>query len=253
MKKRIIALGIVLALAAVLVVPMAVSADTVVTGDVGQTPTVTGIDPAAGLYSASPIAVTITGTGFIQDSEEASSVTFSGTGVTAVITDVVSATSITAGVTITAGALQGARDVSVTVAGKTGTSATALFTVTSYITVNAPANFSLGLMTVGVAKEVASGTPGTSASNYSTWTVTAKDANVTPSTKGYMLLNVSPFTPLTNKLLIGKATGPTAVADTGFSYDANATSLPLYASQTVAVGDSAGTYTITITFTSSGS
>jgi hypothetical protein len=249
MKKLILTMAAIIALVGVLFSPMTVMAitTTVITGQVGDTPIVTSVDPNHA--STGPIPVTITGDNFIIG--QPATVVVSGSDVTVGAVTVVSTTSITTTFIITSAAAQGARNVLVTVAGKTGTG-TSVFTVDGWITINAPEGFSLGLMTVGVAKEVASGTPGTSASNYGTWTVTAKDANEVVN-KGKMLLNVDPFTPLNNKLKIGSEAVPTLDADTGFSYTAMTTSLPLYASQIVAGGDVAGTYTITITFTSSGS
>ncbi len=248
MKKRILSLAMVLALLLAMVLPTAALAGTEVTGDVPVAPTVTSCNVTSAAHSdgtEGAISVAITGDNFIQDSTSADAVSVNGTGVAVSNITVVNTTTITATFTIAYNAPQGLRKVSVTVAGRAGTGD--IFTVSYYITVAAPSTASLGLMTVGVAKEASSSTNGTVESNYNTWTVTAKDANVDAGTKGHMLKSTDK---LFNPLKIGSTTGPTADADTGFNYDAVATVLPFYAKQTVDANDVAGSYTITITFTS---
>jgi len=149
LKKRILALLAIVVLLSALVAPMAVLADdTGVTGQVGVAPTVTSCSPNHGDHTQGAIAVTITGTDFIQDTTEADLVTVSGNGVTVGAITVVDTTSITTTFTIDATAAQGARNVLVTVAGVTGTG-TGKFTVDLYITVGAPTGIGLGLMTAG--------------------------------------------------------------------------------------------------------
>jgi hypothetical protein len=55
---------------------------------------------------------------------------------------------------------------------------------------------------------------------------------------------------LTDKFQIGKNGSAYAAADTGISYT-NPSSIPLFVSQQVVSGDTAGSYQITITFTGS--
>jgi len=248
MKKRILTLGIVLALVALLVAPMAVAADdTVVTADVAETPTVASVAPPnAGVGTN---AVTITGTNFIVG--EPATVVVSGAGVSVGAVTVASTTSITTTFIIAADAAAGARDVSVTVGGKTGTG-TGNFTVNGYITVTAPTTGAdLGLMTAGATK-TAQITGGTVASNWATWSVSAIDAKTTA--KGYMNTAANGSgTSLAAKFQISKTAGSYTDADGALSYTGNPTTLPFYISQVVAADAPAGSYQITITFTGSGS
>ena len=86
-------------------------------------PTVTAVNPASGTQGQCPMTVIITGTNFTG----ATTVSF-GPGITASSFTVNSATQITANICIVVNAATGARDVSVTTTGGTGTG-TALFTV----------------------------------------------------------------------------------------------------------------------------
>ncbi|MCX6009282.1 MAG: VCBS repeat-containing protein [Chloroflexi bacterium] len=89
-----------------------------------EPPTVTGVNPTSGVQGQT-LAVTVTGTNFTG----ATAVSF-GAGITVNSFTVNSATQITANITIDAGAAPGARDVSVTTPGGTGT-LTGGFTVTA--------------------------------------------------------------------------------------------------------------------------
>jgi hypothetical protein len=231
--------------------PMAALAagTTGVTAQVAVQPTVTSCSASHGAHPDGVISITISGNNFIQDSVPADGVSVSGSGVTVGAFTVVSTTEITTTFTIDATAAQGARNVLVTLAGQTGTG-TGVFTVDYYITVNAPSAVSLGLMTVGVAKEVSSSSAGTVESNYTSWAVTAKDANQSTGS-GHMLKTGA--VALTNKLYIGSATAPTTTADTGFDYTSNPATLPFFAKQTVLAGDEAGSYAVTVEFTGNGS
>ncbi len=247
--KKALTVGIALALIGVWSMSFSASADTVVTAQVGQAPTVTGCNPNTVNADGLTHSLVITGTLFIQDTTNATAVSFNGTGITVNSFVVDSDTQITANVTVAHSATTsaGPRSISVTVVGYTGTGDN-LVTVNGFIEIGAPSGIDLGLMTKDVAKEVSSSAAGSVVSNYGTWTVTAKDANIGTG-KGQML-RTSDSAPLTQKLLIGEATGPTNTADSGFSYGVKSTSLPFFAKQTVVAGDQPGNYTITITFTS---
>src|SRR5262249_14262641 len=77
-------------------------------------PTITGISPSAGSQGAT-FAATITGT----DLNDVTSVTFSGTGVTATIGNPITATSIPVTITIASSAALGARTITATTPGAT--------------------------------------------------------------------------------------------------------------------------------------
>lgn len=245
-------LSVVLALSLMLIPASAALADTDVGGEVAATPTVTSVTAATGDVNTTPTVV-IAGTGFIQGTPpvSASVVSFSGTGITVSSFTVNSAIQITAVLAIGAAAdtLAGLRNVSVTIAGVTGTG-TGVFTVNTVFTLNVPGNISLGLMTAGGA---ATGTStGSVVTNDPSWTVTAIDAKVTaPVSAGYMTRDGSKATALADKFQIGKASGTYVYADTVLNYDANPASLPLFVRQAVASDATAGAYSITITFTSS--
>lgn len=244
MKKRILVSAIVLALVAVLVMPMAALAGT--TTDVGGTldvPTITGIDPATGVKGNTYIGVVITGTYLTA----ATAVTFSGGDITTNTVAVVDATHITCNVVIATGAALGARDVIVTnTPGGTDTLTGGFTVVAATFTINAPGPISLGIMVRDLAATGnGSGTVETTAQN---WTVTAKDAS-TGTNKGHML---SGSTPLASALGISKTASGYVDADVGITYtQAGGTTLKLYVSQTAVTADTAGTYSITITFTGS--
>jgi hypothetical protein len=193
-------------------------------------------------------SVTITGTNF---NDTTAIVTVNGSGVTVGAVTVDSPTQITTSFTIASNALQGPRDVSVEVFGKTGTG-TAVFTVDSYLTVTAPSAINLGYMTAGATKTGSSGTAGTVASNYATWSVNAIDAKGTAT--GYMNTQADGSgTSLAAMFQIGKESGTYNYADAQLGYSGAPTSLPFYVSQAVASNAAAGNYQITITFTGSGS
>jgi len=104
------------------------------------TPDVTSASPNSMAQGTGPTTVTINGAGF---TNTGLSVSFSGTGVTAGTPTYVSATQITVPVTVAAGATTGARDVTVTCSGQSGTG-TGVFSVTGgklsqTITVGTPA------------------------------------------------------------------------------------------------------------------
>ena len=187
------------------------------------------------------IAETITGSNFTGST----SASF-GAGVTVSNFTVVSDTSITVTIDIAAGATAGARNVQVTNLTGTGTGS-GLFTVNTVTTLGAPAPINLGHMGVANSPVTASST-GTITTNGTSWQVTAKDQKA--SNPGFMNTSVDGTgTKLNNKLKIGKTASPSTDADQGITYSAGDTALPLYVSQTIVSGDTAGSYSIVITFT----
>ena len=143
MKNKILALGLVLALVAVMVIPMAVSAETVpVSGTVPGAPTISSLvssltGNATGVVSTAPV-ITITGTGFV---DAQTTVSVDGTGISAGAATVTGDTQLTCTFTIAAGAASGARNVKVTVYGVD--SSTLPFTVNAYYTLSVPGSISI--------------------------------------------------------------------------------------------------------------
>lgn len=232
----------VLALVAVMAMPMAASAeDTVITATLNNLPAVNSITPASGVQGWTYTSVEIQGT----DLTGATAVTFSGTGVSASAISVVSSTSITFTVTITAGATAGARDVTVTTPGGTSDALPGSFTVVARtITVAAPANFSLGALTRDATKTV-QGPNGTVSTNAQNWQVTATGAD---SHDGHMYNGTAS---LSNLLELSKDGSTNWVPANGtLTYtQAGGTTLTFWAQQYVTSADPVGSYTITITFT----
>ncbi|MBI2859725.1 MAG: S8 family serine peptidase [Chloroflexi bacterium] len=204
-------------------------------------PTVTSMNPSSGNAGTTLTGVQISGTNF----RSGATVSISGTGVTASNVVVVSSTNITADLTIASNAAAGARNVTVTQGGVSGTGA-GLFTVNAFITISAPSPISLGLMAAGGTTLGSSAVPGTVSTNAASWQVVAVDAKSTY--KGYMVK--APTTPLGNKFQIGASGASYVAADTPITY-VSTTALPLYVKQLVGQNDSGGNYTITITFTGS--
>jgi hypothetical protein len=240
-RKRILAFSMVLALVAVMAMPIAASAeDTVITATLNNLPAVNSITPASGVQGWTYTSVEIQGT----DLTGATAVTFSGTGVTASAISVASATSMTFTVTITAGATAGARDVTVTTPGGTSEVLPGGFTVVARtITVSAPANFSLGALVRGIDNKV-HGPNGSVSTNAQNWQVTTSASNDGRMSNG--------TNSLTSRLEISKVDGAWITADGTLTYtQAGGTTLTFWAQQYVDSDDPVGTYTITITFTGS--
>lgn len=116
------------------------------------------------------------------------------------------------------------------------------------IDVTAPDAISLGVMAEG--ENAGSSTNGAVVCNGTTWSVTAKDEKAT--NPGFM---TSATDTLGAEMTICDTSGGTyVVAHTGITYSGQPTTLALYVKQTVALAtDKVGNYTITITFTGSGS
>ena len=255
--KRILAMCLVLVLILVIALPAAVLADTTgtagVNGDVAPTPSLASISITSGTPNASTggvvdISETLTGSNF--DSAANVTVTISGVGVTADNVTVASDTSITATFHLAAGpaTTSGARDVYVHQSGRDSTE-TVVFSVGGYITITAPSPIDMGVMTVGSTNTGSSNTPGTVETNDASTSVTAKDSKT--NNAGYMdTVGDGSGNLLTDKFQIGKNGSAYAAADTGISYT-NPSSIPLFVSQQVVSGDTAGSYQITITFTGS--
>ena len=120
----------------------------------------------------------------------------------------------------------------------------------THITVTAPSDINLGVMTVGGITTGQSSTNGSVDTNASNYKVVATDQK--GSLAGYMntMLNGS-GTMLTDKLQIGSSPGSLYAADNpGVTYTGT-TDLPFYVSQQVESGDVPGSYSITITFVGS--
>ena len=244
MKKKILVLGMVVALLSVLVVPMAALADadtTNVTGTVADTPTISELSPNSGLVSTME-TVAITGTNFV-DGE--TTVNIDGEDVSPSAVTFNSATDIDCDFTIGADAASGVRNVTVTVGGKTSTSLS--FTVTAFITVTAPNTIVLGYMTADGTATGSNEENGSVATNSATWTVTAADE----TTLGYMK---DEEVSLDAKMDIGRTGAVPVTAEVGFDYT-QATDvdkdLPFFVSQDISSDETAGSYSITITFTGS--
>lgn len=243
MKNRVIVLGTILSLLAVMALPMAASAeDTVVTGQIAGTPVVTSLSLTSGNPGQAATLITITGSGF-EDTGD-TTVTMDGPGLTITESTYVNATTVTFKLAIAAGATAtaGLRDVTVTQNGQSGTG-TDLFTVNAATTISAPGAFSIGYMSTASPSTGSSG-DGSVTSNGTSWVVTATGGN-----SGYM---VSGVTPLTNKFQISKTASNYVNADSpGLSYSAalGDTNLKFYYSQSIDAADAPGSYTITITYT----
>jgi len=121
-------------------------------------------------------------------------------------------------------------------------------TVPFTIDVTAPSDIGFGTFVDGINSD-SSDTAGTVTCNGTTWSVTAKDLAGTDP--GYMK---SAGNKLGAKLEISKDGTTFAGADAGVVYDGQPTALSFWAQQTVALAtDKVGAYSITITFTGSGS
>jgi hypothetical protein len=245
--KKIITIGITLALIAAMIIPTGVfAADVVISGGVAI-PTISTISPASGVQGNTYTLVTISGTYLTS----ASAVTFGGTLVTAdTIVVAGNGLSLTCTVSIGSSATADVRDVSVTTPGGTATKTSAFTVTASSITVTAPVVAALGDMVRGETVTATASPAGSVDTNAQNWEVAAKDEK-TPNV-GYMV-KTGP-TPLDAKFQISRTstTEDLANADTGITYDetSNPTkSLPFYVSQVIASDEEAGSYSITITFT----
>ena len=119
------------------------------------------------------------------------------------------------------------------------------------ITVNAPLDINLGVMTVGGITTGQSNPDGSITTDSTNWTVTVKDTLTAPGNKGYMT-NTSTTDQLHHELQMGKDLDHLCSADNGFTYSGSGnTVLPFCVSQQVEVGDVPGSYSITITFVGS--
>jgi hypothetical protein len=242
MKKKILIFGVVLAVTAIMALPVAsiAATDTVISATLSNVPTLSNISPNSGVQGWTYTSVEIQG----NDLTGATAVTFSGTGVTASAISVDSATSMTVTITITTAAAAGARDVTVTTPGGTSEVLTGAFTVVARtITVSAPANFSLGAL-VRLTDNKVHGPNGSVTTNAQNWQVTTSASN-----GGYMNNGTSS---LTSRLEISKDGTTWAYASDTLTYtQAGGTTLTFWAQQYVDADDPIGTYTITITFTGS--
>jgi hypothetical protein len=244
--KKLVTIGITLALIAAMIVPTGVfAADVVISGGVAI-PTISTISPASGVQG-NTYSVTITGT-YLTDADP---VTFSGSDITTnTIIVAGDGLSLTCNVVIGSSAADNVRDVSVTTPGGTATKSTAFTITASSITVTAPEIAALDDMVRGETSAATASTPGSVITNAQNWEVVAKDEK-TPNT-GYMV-KTGP-TPLDAKFQISRTSETTdlANADTGITYNQTTNSdknLPFYVSQAIASNEEAGSYSITITFT----
>jgi len=118
------------------------------------------------------------------------------------------------------------------------------------ITVTAPSEINLGVMTVGGITTGHSSADGSVETDATSYKVVATDQKSTQP--GYM--NIAPdgsSTKLTHKLQIGSSLGSLYDADNpGVTYT-DTTNLPFYVSQHVETVDTPGSYSITITFVGS--
>jgi len=256
MKKRMLSLLIALVLMVALVPGTAVLADTTaVTGTVAAVPTLTSVTANTGAENTAP-SIVFVGTGFV-DGE--TTVSFTGTeGITAGTPTGVTGTGLTCVFTIADEALSGARNVYVTVAGKTSVEVVT-FTVDGYMTVTAPdTGMALGYLTAGEITAAAI-TGGTVASNWeNAWSVLASDlSGVNSKTTNLGQMNTlvdgtgTVLANIFNISLTSTTVGLTSSA-TGITYTPKPTTLPFYVSQDVAAAAVAGAYTITISFIGSG-
>ena len=257
--KKFLAICLVLVTVLAIALPSMVLASNTgtagVNGSVPQVPVLSSISATSGTPHATGAGVvdvseTLTGSSFDTDPTAVVTVTITGTGVTADVVSVDSPTQITATFHLAAGptTTSGIRDVYVHQSGRDSTD-TVTFTVNGYIAITAPSAISMGVMTVGGTTIKNSTTPGTVETNDSSTSVLAKDVKVSNAGKMDTVGDGS-GTLLSNKFQISQTNGSYANADGGFSYT-NPTSLPLYVSQQVVSGDTAGSYQITITFTGS--
>ena len=241
--KKLLTIGIVLALATAMVIPSAALAGTTTVVGTLEVPTVTSVSPSSGVQANTYLGVQINGTYLTG----ASAVEFSGTGVTASSISVVNAGQITVTVAITAGATADARNVRVTTPAGTSEWLIGAFTVTaSSFSVQAPAGFSLGIMT-RVTNTAQSATNGVVTTTAGSWQVTATASG---ETHGGFMWNgtASP----TAEFQISKNNTVWINASATLTYtQADTTSLPFYGRQAIDSDDPAGTYSITITFTGS--
>jgi hypothetical protein len=257
--KRLVALGLVIALVLTLAIPAAVSADgggVGVSGTVDAQPGPITISPTSGNSSetaTTTVPVIITGTNFGPDAVVTTSDSGIAVGYTGSETSFyVNSTTLDATFTIPAGTtvLAGNKTITVNQGGRTPV--TTSFKVNGWTDVTAPASFNMGVMAVGTTTEGSSidANAGSIQTNDASWEVDAQDAN-TGTNSGYM---IDSGTPLHSQLKIGSTTGPTSPANTGFAYKSSTQtgkSLPFYADQLISSADTSGTYSIIINFTGS--
>lgn len=236
-----------LALALILAWPVITAADSsgtvVVTGSIA--PTISSVNPTSGVQG-NTYSVTITGTDF----ESGVAVDF-GAGITTAISTVTS-TQITVSITISSGATSGSRDVAVTVSGATGKKTSGFSVVATSFSITSPTAISLGNMTRTQTTAGHSAQPGSISTNAASWQVVARDTKSVNA--GYMYKDGSSSTHLRYPLRLGKASdscNTNAGDSAGLVYSNPESSLALYVEQDIDSSDTAGTYSITITFTGS--
>jgi hypothetical protein len=258
--KKFLAICLVLVTVLAIALPSMVLADnTTINGHVVSRPVVThvyltgGTNPGKGTPSAgapsSAVILDIDGTDFdnISGDPVPTVTTSAGANITVTSVSIDSDTLMHATFTVAAATTSGPYDVQVTQGGLTSvvSSPADNFVVGSYGTVTTP-SISMGLISVGTDK-IVNGNGGL-VTNDTTWAMTVKDN----SNLGFMK---SGGTSLTDKCKISKDSTPAdfVVADTGLTagstYINSGDTLPLYVSQKAELADSAGTYSITITFT----
>lgn len=253
-KKLVGVLG-TLALLSLLVMPMAVLADTTdVGGTVAATPVVTSLSPAAGDPGQTATSTTITGSDFEDTGDTV--VTMEGPGLVITNSLYVNSTTITFDLAIAAGATAtaGTRDVTVTQAGQSGTG-TDEFTVNLVTSISAPAGFNIGYMDPTASPATGTSGEGSVTTNAESWTVTALESTNSDLNVGKMTIGTNGSAPLTSKFQISKTAIDSGLENAdapGLSYvNSDGLTLKVYCSQAIAAIDSdiAGTYTITITYT----
>jgi hypothetical protein len=266
--KRLIALGLVIALVLTLALPVAVSAadgGSVVSGHVLGTPVVSAVYNTTTTTAAyalpvsntdtPSVTVDIIGSSFDATDGISPHDPFPVVTTTAGTVTVLSSTSskIIATIVLTAGTISGNYDVIVAQGGRTSAQTSAdHFLVKSYGNVSAPSTISLGLMSTGTPTTANS--TGTISTNDTTWSMTVNNTNTTNA--GYMSTGGNGTgSVLADPFMISKDStlGDFVASNTGLSagttYPSTGSSLPLYVSQKVESGDAAGGYSITITFT----
>jgi hypothetical protein len=239
MKKRILSIAMSLALIAVMAMPMVISAGTtVVTADVGNPPTITAISPNHGAPGETP-SVTITGTNFVDGQTTVTVANYVTVGTLTVTT-----TTITATYTIASEALSGSQTVTVNAAGQEATTSFLIDTVTTLGNISP---FSIGTLNLNGTKTGSVVLTDLVTSNGTSWQVLVDDARTTGN-DGFMETGTND--PLANAFMINKVNTSYVSAAEGFSYVNTDTKSPtLYYSQETGASETAGEYTITLTFT----
>ena len=273
--KKFLAICLVLVMVLAIALPSMVLADTQVNGKILPQPAVSAVymrgtsnaaeATMANSASTPSVDVDIIGSNFdvtngVAPNDPMPTVTTSGGGaITVSAVSVVDANTIHATFAIVAATTSGDYDVLVHQGGKVSDASSAdYFIVGSYVNITAP-TLSIGVMNINATTTANTTQTGNSAGSISTNdtsnTVSATNTSVSnPTHRGQMSTggdgtgNV-----LTSKFNISKEGTTFATADVGIAYSVGlpSTALPLYVSQTVAT-ETAGTYSITITYTCSG-